>query len=66
MNRDIKPIQGRQTPNLIGPECIEVTKVYDWVVLTNRDRNKVELTPEVTAFIQNCAHTAGSGVKSRL
>jgi hypothetical protein len=62
MNRDIKPIQGRQTPNLIGPECIEVTKVYDWVVLTNRDRNKVELTPEVTAFIQNCAHTAGSGV----
>ncbi len=62
MKKNIKPIQGRQTPNLIGPECIEVTKVYDWVVLTNRDRNKVELNDTCTAFIQNCAHTEGSNV----
>jgi hypothetical protein len=59
MKKNIKPIQGRQTPNLIGPECIEVTKVYDWVVLTNRDRNKVAIPAGCTEAIQNCLHTGG-------
>ncbi|PGZ99797.1 hypothetical protein COE51_08355 [Bacillus pseudomycoides] len=60
MKKNIKPIQGRQTPNLIGPECIEVTKVYDWVVLTNRDRNKVSIPAGCTADIQNCLHLGGT------
>lgn len=60
MKKNIKPIQGRQSPNLIGPECIEVTKVYDWVVLTNRDRNKVELPFNCAEAIQDCLHNGGT------
>ncbi|MDQ1003599.1 hypothetical protein QFZ28_003999 [Neobacillus niacini] len=62
MKKDIKPIRGQQTvpptlnPNPIGPECIQVTKVYDWVVLTNRDRNKVPIPDACFAEIENCRH----------
>jgi len=57
MKKNNRPIQGRQvTPNPIGPECIRVTKVYDWVVLTNRDRNKVPIPDECFAQIENCRH----------
>jgi hypothetical protein len=56
MMKNIKPIQGRQSPNLIGPECIEVSKVYDWVVLTNRDRNKIPLSDACSEAIQGCLH----------
>ncbi|MCM3677334.1 FG-GAP-like repeat-containing protein [Peribacillus simplex] len=35
-------------------ECILVQKVYDWVVLTNRDRNKVPIPAECFAQIENC------------
>ncbi|WP_404332385.1 hypothetical protein [Mesobacillus maritimus] len=57
MRKNNRPIQGRQvTPNPIGPECIRVTKVYDWVVLTNRDRNKVPIPEECFAQIENCRH----------
>ncbi|WP_141236145.1 hypothetical protein [Peribacillus simplex] len=43
-------------PNPIGPECIRVTKVYDWVVLTNRDRNKVQIPEECFAAIEDARH----------
>ncbi len=55
MKKKIKSIQGQQVaPNPIGPECIRVTKVYDWVVLTNRDRNKVPIPDECFAQIEAC------------
>ncbi|MGE6716958.1 hypothetical protein ACQKGD_06210 [Peribacillus frigoritolerans] len=55
--RNVKSIQGRQVvPNPIGPECIHVTKVYDWVVLTNRDRNKVQIPEECFAAIEDARH----------
>lgn len=55
--RNVKSIQGRQVvPNPIGPECIHVTKVYDWVVLTNRDRNKVQIPEECFAAIEEARH----------
>lgn len=55
MKKNIKSIQGRQVvPNPIGPECIRVTKVYDWVVLTNRDRNKVPIPEACFAAIEAC------------
>ncbi len=55
--RNVKSIQGRQlVPNLIGPECIRVTKVYDWVVLTNRDKNKVQIPEECFAAIEDARH----------
>ncbi|WHX64820.1 hypothetical protein QNH26_13885 [Peribacillus frigoritolerans] len=55
--RNVKSIQGRQVvPNPIGPECIRVTKVYDWVVLTNRDRNKVQIPEECFAAIEDARH----------
>ncbi|WJE45379.1 hypothetical protein QRD90_13960 [Peribacillus frigoritolerans] len=55
--RNVKSIQGRQVvPNPIGPECIRVTKVYDWVVLTNRDRNKVQIPKECFAAIEDARH----------
>jgi hypothetical protein len=61
MKKDIKSIQGQQlVPNPIGPECINVTKVYDWVVLTNRDRNKVPIPAECFAEIESCR--SGGGV----
>lgn len=62
MKKNIKPIQGRQiVPNPIGPECIEVTKVYDWVVVTNRYRNKVQIPEECFTEIQAC-RAAGNAV----
>lgn len=61
MKKDIKSIQGQQLlPNLPGPECIRVTKVYDWVVLTNRDRNKIPIPEECFAQIENCRHQGNS------
>ncbi|WP_192824837.1 hypothetical protein [Peribacillus frigoritolerans] len=55
--RNVKSIQGRQVvPNPIGPECIRVTKVYDWVVLTNRDRNKIQIPEECFAAIEEARH----------
>lgn len=55
--RNVKSIQGRQVvPNPIGPECIRVTKVYDWVVLTNRDRNKIQIPEECFAAIEDARH----------
>lgn len=55
--RNVKSIQGRQVvPNPIGPECIHVTKVYDWVILTNRDRNKVQIPEECFAAIEEARH----------
>ncbi|WP_051428336.1 hypothetical protein [Bacillus sp. J33] len=61
MKKNIKPIQGQQvTPNPIGPECIRVTKVYDWVVLTNRDRNKVPIPDECFAQIETCRDEGNS------
>ncbi|WP_051317328.1 hypothetical protein [Ectobacillus panaciterrae] len=56
MKKNIKPIRGKQTPNLIGPECIEVTKVYDWVVLTSRDRNKVVIPDLCLTDILSAIH----------
>jgi hypothetical protein len=60
--KNIRPIQGKQVPpsapplhpNPIRPECIRVTKVYDWVVLTNRDRNKVPIPDACFAEIEAC------------
>ncbi len=55
--RNVKSIQGRQVvPNPIGPECIHVTKVYDWVILTNRDTNKVQIPEECFAAIEEARH----------
>jgi len=55
MSKNIKSIRGKQVrPNPIGPECIRVTKVYDWVVMTNRDRNKVPIPSECFEAIENC------------
>ena len=67
--KDLKPIRGKQIspsapplhPNPIRPECIRVTKVYDWVVLTNRDRNKVPIPDVCFAEIENCRQ-AGNAV----
>ncbi|MCM3568570.1 hypothetical protein [Neobacillus mesonae] len=60
--KNIRPIRGKQVspsapplhPNPIRPECIRVTKVYDWVVLTNRDRNKVPIPEACFAEIEAC------------
>lgn len=46
--KGFKPIKGSQVlpplnPNNLMEECIRVQKVYDWVVDTNRDTNKVPL-----------------------
>lgn len=55
MKKNVKPIQGQQvTPNPIGPECIRVTKIYDWVVLTNRDRTNVSIPEECATQIEAC------------
>ena len=67
--KNLKPIRGKQVPpsapplhpNPIRPECIRVTKVYDWVVLTNRDRNKVPIPDICFAEIENCRQ-AGNAV----
>ncbi len=40
-------------------ECILVQKVYDWVVLTNRDRNKVPIPAECFTLIENCRSGGG-------
>ncbi|TLS37469.1 hypothetical protein [Pseudalkalibacillus caeni] len=56
MKKKVKSIRGKQTPNLIGPECIEATKVYDWVVLTNRDKNKIQIPEECFTAIEDCRH----------
>lgn len=61
MKKNIKPIQGRQiSPNPINPECIRVTKVYDWVVLTNRERNRVNIPEECLAQIEACRDAGGT------
>lgn len=55
MKKDIKSIQGQQvSPNPIGPECIRVTKIYDWVALTNRDRTNVTIPAECFTQIEAC------------
>lgn len=55
MKKNVKSIQGQQVaPNPIGPECIRVTKIYDWVVLTNRDRTNVSIPKECAAQIEAC------------
>ncbi|KSU64379.1 hypothetical protein AS034_00615 [[Bacillus] enclensis] len=61
MGKDIKPIQGKQTPNPnpIGPECIRVTKVYDWVVISDRYINKVDIPKDCIARIKRCLKRAG-------
>jgi hypothetical protein len=56
MNKEIKSIQGSQRPNPIGPECIRVNKVYDWVVVSNRDKNKVPIPADVFDAIEACRH----------
>jgi hypothetical protein len=68
MRKKIRPIQGQQVaptpslaPNPIGPECIRVTKVYDWVVTRNSDRNKVPIPEPCFTEIENCRH-AGNAV----
>jgi hypothetical protein len=60
MTKDIKSIQGSQRPNPIGPECIRVNKIYDWVVLSNRDRNKVPIDPDLFAAIETCRHNGNA------
>ena len=61
MKKDVKSIQGQQVvPNLPGPECIEVTKVYDWVVVTNRYQNKVQIPADCFALIQECRAEGGT------
>ncbi|WEG15374.1 hypothetical protein PQ478_12575 [Alkalihalophilus pseudofirmus] len=47
-------ISGRQVPNSVGVECIKTTKLYDWVILTNRDRNKVPIPKKCLALIKKC------------
>ncbi|WEG15377.1 hypothetical protein PQ478_12590 [Alkalihalophilus pseudofirmus] len=61
--QNIKPIQGRQLPNDVQPECIRTIKVYDWVILTNRDRNKVPIPEDCFAEIEAC-RAAGSIVSA--
>jgi hypothetical protein len=56
MNKEIKLIQGSQSPNPIGPECIRVNKVYDWVVISNRDKNKVPIPTTIFDAIEACRH----------
>jgi hypothetical protein len=67
MRKDIRPIRGKQVsatptfvPNPIRPECIRVTKVYDWVVTTNRDRNKVPVPEPCFTEIENCRHSGNA------
>ncbi|WP_210367328.1 hypothetical protein [Bacillus sp. REN3] len=60
MKKDIKSIQGRQAPNPIQPECIRVPKVYDWVVITNRDQNKVPIPDATFEQIEACRHAGGA------
>ncbi|MEW9672491.1 hypothetical protein [Ammoniphilus sp. 3BR4] len=55
--KDIKPIQGAQilptpTPEALQPECIRVQKVYDWVYLTNRYQNKIQLSEACRPIIE--------------
>ncbi|WP_096271141.1 hypothetical protein [Paucisalibacillus globulus] len=55
MSRNIKTIRGQQVdPNPVGPECISVTKIYDWVTLTNRERTNVTIPPECLEQIEAC------------
>ncbi|MCU9614565.1 hypothetical protein OEV98_13555 [Caldibacillus lycopersici] len=55
MQKRIKAIQGQQVdPNPIGPECIRVTKIYDWVTLTNRERSNVTIPEECLDQITEC------------
>lgn len=55
MKKNVKSIQGKQVaPNPIGPECIRVTKIYDWVVLSNRDRTNVQIPAECATQIEAC------------
>lgn len=52
MKKNIKSIQGQQViPNPVGPECIRVTKIYDWVVLTGRERTNLTIPDECLARI---------------
>ncbi|KSU64380.1 hypothetical protein AS034_00620 [[Bacillus] enclensis] len=57
MGKDIRSIRGNQTPNPnpIGPECIRVQKVYDWVVISDRYSNKVDLPDDCIAAIEGCS-----------
>ncbi|QTC41792.1 hypothetical protein I7V34_00460 [Bacillus sp. V3] len=57
MGKDIRSIRGNQTPNPnpIGPECIRVQKVYDWVVISDRYSNKVDLPDDCIAAIASCS-----------
>src|SRR5690606_30445032 len=55
MSRNIKTIRGQQVdPNPVGPECISVTKIYDWVTLTNRERTNVTIPPECLEQSEAC------------
>lgn len=56
MSNEIRSIQGGQRPNPIGPECIRVNKIYDWVVISNRDKNKVPIPNEIFDAIEACRH----------
>jgi hypothetical protein len=56
MSSEIRSIQGGQRPNPIGPECIRVNKIYDWVVISDRDKNKVPIPDAVFDAIEACRH----------
>nr|WP_311282636.1 HYR domain-containing protein [Peribacillus simplex] len=47
------------TVESIELQCILVQKVYDWVVLTNRDLNKVLIPEECFTLIENCRREGG-------
>lgn len=47
------------TGECIELQCILVPKVYDWVVLTNRDLNKVLIPEECFTLIENCRREDG-------
>lgn len=61
IKQNIQSIQGRQISNNVQPECIRTIKVYDWVILTNRDQNKVPIPQDCFEEIEACRH-AGSAV----
>jgi len=51
MKKNVKSIQGNQIVPIPkpGPECIRVTKIYDWVVLTSRTSSNVRIPEECLA-----------------
>jgi hypothetical protein len=69
--RNIRKIQGAQVvtttvapprPNNLQEECIRVQKVYDWIVATNRDRNKVAI-PDTCRAAVDAALAAGNALR---